>query len=324
MTLLNTARTMLLASIALAPVVSAPAVAQVVEQAPTAIEPKSEPDGAQDVVVTGSRIQRPDFEAPNPIVSLDAAKLRESGNTNVTNFLQRVPALTNSVDGTRSAGNSQTEASLGGAGLNLLDLRGLGTNRTLVLVNGRRHVASQFDTAAVDINVIPTDLIERVDVLTGAASAVYGADGVSGVVNFVLRRDFDGIAARVQAGISERGDAGNRFGSIIAGRNFADGRANVTLAYEYSAEDALANDDRDYLRSENRFNFVNLDNYDPTRAGSFQQGPIRDIRYAFSSPAGLVYIGNQIFRGDGGIYQPGQQLQNDGYTLGGDDTQVAG
>jgi len=329
MTFTSTVRAMLLTSIALAPaLLSQVAVAQTTPphapvQADTAPPETDAADGG-DIVVTGSRIQRPDYEAPNPIVSFDAAKLRESGNTNVTNFLQRVPALTNSVDGTRSAGNSQTEASLGGAGLNLLDLRGLGTNRTLVLVNGRRHVASQFDTAGVDINSIPTDLIERVDVLTGAASAVYGADGVSGVVNFVLKRDFDGLAARGQAGISQRGDAGNRFGSIIAGRNFADGRANVTLAYEYSAEDALANDDRDYLRSENRFNFVNLDNYDPTRAGSYQQGPVRDIRYAFSSPAGLVFVGNQVFRGDGAIYTPGRQLQNDGYTLGGDDTQVAG
>ncbi|SOB79534.1 TonB-dependent Receptor Plug Domain [Sphingomonas guangdongensis] len=303
-------------------IVAVPAAAQ--DQPAPSGTPADEGSDSEAIVVTGSRIQRPDYEAPNPIVSFDAAKLQESGNTNVTEFLRRVPALTNSLDNSRTAGNSQTEASIGSAGLNLLDLRGLGTNRTLVLVNGRRHVASQFDTAAVDINAIPTDLIERVDVLTGAASAVYGADGVSGVVNFVLRRDFDGIAARGQVGISDQGDAGNRFASIIAGRNFADGRANVTLGYEYNAEDPLANDDRAFLRSENRFNFVNVDNYDPTRPGSYQQGPVADIRYAASSPAGLVYIGDQVFRGDGAIYTPGRQLQNDGYTLGGDDTQVAG
>src|SRR5207237_5329769 len=109
----------------------------------------------------------------------------------------------------------------GQVGLNLLDLRGLGPNRTLVLVNGRRHVAGQPDSAAVDINAIPVDLIDRVDVLTGGASAIYGADGVSGVVNFILKRDFDAISARSQFGISDRGDAGNRFASIVAGRNFA-------------------------------------------------------------------------------------------------------
>jgi len=177
--------------------------------APTAADSVADPaaDPSSEIVITGSRIARPDYEAPNPIVSFSAADLQKSGNTNVTTFLQRVPALTNSRDSTRTAGNAQADGSFGQVGLNLLDLRGLGPNRTLVLVNGRRHVAGQPDTAAVDINAIPTDLIERVDVLTGAASAVYGADGVSGVVNFVLKRDFDGVAARSQFGISERGDA---------------------------------------------------------------------------------------------------------------------
>jgi iron complex outermembrane recepter protein len=279
---------------------------------------------ARDIVVTGSRIRRPDYESPNPIVSFDAARIQQSGNTNVTNFLQRVPALTNSLDSTRTAGNAQADGAVGQVGLNLLDLRGLGPARTLVLVNGRRHVSGQPDTAAVDINSIPTDLIERVDVLTGAASAIYGADGVSGVVNFVLRRDFDGVAARAQFGISGQGDAGNRFGSVIVGRNFADGRANLTAAYEYYAEDPLANDDRRFLAGANRYNFVNVNGYDPTRPGSYQSGPVRDIRYPDSSAYGIVDIGDVRYRGDGAIYTPGTRLDNDGYSIGGDDTPVAG
>ena len=279
---------------------------------------------AADIVVTGSRIQRPDYAAPNPIVSFGAADLQQSGNTNVTSFLQRVPALTNSLDSTRTAGSNQADGSFGQVGLNLLDLRGLGPTRTLVLVNGRRHVAGQPDTAAVDINSIPTDLIERVDVLTGAASAVYGADGVSGVVNFIMKRDFDGIAARTQFGVSERGDAANRFASLVAGRNFAGGRGNFTLAYEYNADEPLANDDRDYLTGDRRQYFVNVDGYDPARGGSYQKAPLGDLRYPYSSNQGIVYIGNQTFRGDGAIYTPGRFLQNDGYTVGGDDTPVAG
>jgi len=331
MSITTTTRALLLAGVtivaqpALAQTAPEPAPESTVQADATAADPgQADAGDGGEIVVTGSRIVRPDYASPNPITSFDSARLQQSGQTNVTEFLRRVPALTNSIDSTRSAGNAQNEATIGQAGLNLLDLRGLGTNRTLVLVNGRRHVASQTDTAAVDINAIPTDLIERVDVLTGAASAVYGADGVSGVVNFVLRRDFDGIAARSQMGVSSRGDAANRFASVIAGRNFADGRANITLAYEYNAEDPLANDDRSYLRSANRFNFVNVDNYDPTRPGSYQQGPVADIRYGQSSPAGIVFIGNQVFRGDGAIYTPGRQLQNDSYTLGGDDTPVAG
>ncbi|TXC70331.1 TonB-dependent receptor [Sphingomonas ginsenosidivorax] len=304
--------------------VASVAQAQTVPPAPDAATPDASDSSAADIVVTGSRIQRPDYEAPNPIVSFGAADLQQSGNTNVTTFLQRVPALTNSLDSTRTAGSNQADGSFGQVGLNLLDLRGLGPTRTLVLVNGRRHVAGQPDTAAVDINAIPTDLIDRVDVLTGAASAVYGADGVSGVVNFVMKRDFDGVMARSQFGISERGDAANRFASLVAGRNFADDRANVTLAYEYNADQPLANDDRRYLAGQQRQYFVNVDGYDPTRAGSYQKAPVGDLRYPYSSNQGIVYIGDQTFRGDGAIYTPGRFLQNDGYTVGGDDTPVAG
>ena len=288
-----------------------------------------------DIVVTGSRIQRPDYEAPNPITSFDAAKLQQSGNTNVTEFLRRVPALTNSLDSTRTAGNAQADGAIGETGLNLLDLRGLGTNRTLVLVNGRRHVASQVDTAAVDINAIPTDLIERVDVLTGAASAVYGADGVSGVVNFILKRDFDGIAARAQLGLAAEGDAANRFASVIAGRNFAGGQGNVTLAYEFNEEDPLANDDRDFLRSENRVFFVNNKNYVAGQPGSYARVPTRDNRYTgsyFSDgvqlPGGsfqnIFKIGDVFYRGDGRLYTFGTQNDTDDYSQGGDDSPVAG
>lgn len=110
-------------------------------QAQTAPETPAASDDGGEIVVTGSRIARPDYAAPNPVVSLGAEQLRQSGTTNVTSFLQRVPALTNSLDSTRTAGRNQADGALGQVGLNLLDLRGLGPNRTLVLVNGRRHVA---------------------------------------------------------------------------------------------------------------------------------------------------------------------------------------
>ncbi|RZM37017.1 MAG: TonB-dependent receptor, partial [Sphingomonas sp.] len=157
------------------------------DQQPSASTPVA-PNAAEgnDIVVTGSRIARAEFAAPNPITAFTAAAIQQSGNTNITNFLQRVPALTGSRDSTQtSGGNAVYSNPFGAAGLNELNLRNLGTNRTLVLVNGRRHVAGEANSAAVDINSIPTDLIERVDVLTGGASAVYGADGVSGVVNFI-------------------------------------------------------------------------------------------------------------------------------------------
>ena len=92
-----------------------------------------------------------------------------------------------------------------------------------MLVDGRRHVSGLAGSAAVDINAIPTDLVETVDVLTGGASAIYGADGVSGVVNFRLKHDFEGLTARGQIGISEYGDGGNQFGAMTFGHEFLRG-----------------------------------------------------------------------------------------------------
>lgn len=127
-------------------------------------------------------------------------------------------------------------ALFGGVGINL---RNLGTDRTLVLVNGRRHISGLSGTASVDINTIPNALIERIDVLTGGVSAVYGADGVSGVVNFVLKRDFEGLDARFQTGLSSRGDSGNIYASLTGGANFADNRGNIALSYEYNRDERV-------------------------------------------------------------------------------------
>jgi iron complex outermembrane receptor protein len=315
-------RAMLLAG-ALVCVSGVPAWAQV--STPAEAAPDSPDAGAsEDVVVTGSRIVRPDYEAPNPIVSFDSQRIQQSGNTNVTTFLQRVPALTTSLSNADSAGPRRPDNQLfGAAGLNLLSLRGLGSARTLVLVNGRRHVSGQIDSAAVDINSLPTDLIERVDVLTGGASAVYGADGVSGVVNFILKRDFDGVAGRTQFGVSEQGDAGNRFASLMAGKNFADGRGNVTAYYEYNADDPLQNDDRSFLRRENRRYTVANPAYGGPGSGTYQQVLAGDLRYPGGSPAGVIDIGGTLYNGDGSLYDAGIDVGG-GFVSGGSATSVAG
>ncbi len=153
-------------------------------------------------MVTGSRIHRPDYELSNPVVSVSGENLAYSGVTNVTDFVSDFPALANSFT---SEDSTDTGNNTGVVGLNLLNLRNLGEDRTLVLVNGRRHVAGQEGTAAVDTNTIPVGLIEDIQVLTGGASSVYGADGVSGVVNFVLKDDFEGVDSRLQTGTSADG-----------------------------------------------------------------------------------------------------------------------
>ncbi|WP_419828142.1 TonB-dependent receptor plug domain-containing protein [Sphingomonas sp.] len=295
--------------------------------APTAADAASKQTKGDEIVVTGSRIARTEFAAPNPIVSFNAAAIEQSGNTNITNFLQRVPALTGSRDSTQSAGGNAVSRNppFGQAGLNNLNLRNLGTDRTLVLVNGRRHVAGSPNTAAVDINSIPTDLIQSVDVLTGGASAVYGADGVSGVVNFILKRNYDGISARTQMGVSSRGDGANKFVSIIAGRNFAGDRGNVTLGYEYNRDERVENDDRSYLRQNRRRYLIPNDadvNGDPNIPDNVLVG---DLRYPAESPLGSVFIGaeaNPRFDGLGRAYDNGTPAAY--YGTGGVNTGVAG
>ena len=288
-------------------------------------DPASETDGGE-IVVTGSRIARPDYEAPNPIISADARDIQESGNTNVTNFLLRVPALVGSRDSTRSSGgDAVSTGQFGQIGLNQLNLRNLGVNRTLTLVDGRRHVAAEASNAAVDINAIPTDLIARVDVLTGAVGAVYGADGVTGVANFILKRDFQGVGARAQMGVSQYGDGATRFASLLAGQNFGGGRGNVTLAYEYSAEDRIPYEARKYLQQDRRqFLVPNLADQ-PDNPNVPDQVLVGDLRYTFISPIGAVFIGGESDPSRDGLgrpYDPGRRV-GFGY-VGGVSTGVAG
>ena len=230
-----------------------------------------------EVVVTGSRIRRPDFSTPNPVVSVGAAQIQESGTTNLTQFLSGYPALQGSSGSSLNAGD---QAGIGYTGLNLLNLRNLGTDRTLVLVDGRRHVSGVPGSQAVDINTIPSDLIDRVDILTGGASAIYGADGVSGVVNFVLKKNFQGLSVRAQDGISKYGDAGQRLLSVTAGQNFAGGRGNIALAFEHGEEDRLQTSDRARLTGANLVRFV-LNPDDPENSRAIPVLPTTAFRTMF-------------------------------------------
>jgi len=202
---------------------------------------------ANEVVVTGSRIRRPNLESTVPITSIGGESLIKGGDTNIGDTLNELPQL-------RSTFSQQNPGlGIGIAGLNLLDLRGLGTVRTLVLVNGRRHVAADILNNAVspDINSIPNDLVERVDIVTGGNSAIYGSDAVAGVVNFVLKRDFNGFQIRGQVGGSTRGFGKNQYVSAMFGHNFADDRANITIHGEFANQERVFGSELPWLRQVN-------------------------------------------------------------------------
>ena len=278
----------------------------------------------EEVIVTGSRIRQSAQSFANPVTTLSAEALQESGKTDIADFLAQSPALLGSVTGDLTAGSNP---GFGEVGLNLLDLRHLGVDRTLVLVDGRRHVAGLAGSAAVDVDTIPQDLLEGIDVLTGGASAIYGADGVSGVVNFRLKKDFEGFSVRGQTGQSSEGDGDNQFVALTGGLNFADGRGNVAVAYEYNYEKRVDELNRKYLRPQKSYALVqNQDDLDDD-PNVPDLVPMNDLRYTDSSPTGAVDIdgdGIPEFEGNGAIYDRGLVLENEFVTQGGSSTPTNG
>lgn len=280
----------------------------------------------QTITVTGSRIPRsPDFVQSNPVVSVEAEDFRQSGAVKLTDYLKELPALTGSL-GSNSSGGSN--AFIGGTGLNLLNLRNLGLDRTLVLVDGKRHVASLAGTGAVDIESIPSALIERIDVQTGGVSAIYGADAVSGVVNFIMKRDFEGVDVRTQFGQSSEQDARTALASIVGGRNFLSGDLNLSAAYEYSKSDRLLATERRFAAGGARRLLVNnpadfQPDDDPTVP---DRVPLADIRYNDSARDGYVLAFDQNFdfvgdfSGRGTVWEPGQAIPQSFFQQGGDGT----
>lgn len=226
--------------------VSEPAVAQADEQ-----EEDSQP--LQEVIVTGTHIRRSNFDSPVPITVLDQEMIALRGSTNLADLLNELPALGPGV------GPQTLRGPVENAGLNLLNLRRLGTDRTVVLVNGRRHVGGAPGNTAVDISTIPRMMVDRIEVITGGASAVYGADAVSGVVNFVLKDDFQGFDVNAQIGASGRGDAREKIYSFLAGTNFDNDRGNIMFSVEYNDNDGLRATDRFIGEATARFGSNPLD-----------------------------------------------------------------
>lgn len=186
------------------------------------------------IVVTGSRIARPELEAASPVASISSETLQGQGITNVQDLMQKLPQA-----GIPGFTRTNTNFATAGNGIASVNLRNLGSSRTLVLVNGRRFVAGIAGTSIVDINNIPADFIDHIDVVTGGASAVYGSDAIAGVVNYVLKDSIEGIIARAQAGITERGDDPTYSLSLTGGMKFGGGRGSIIGNLTYDRDEGL-------------------------------------------------------------------------------------
>lgn len=198
----------------------------------------------EEIIVTGTRVARTGFTTPTPTTVVDVEELARAGTGNIAAALNQLPAFRATFT---PASRVLGTANIGGS---FMDLRGLGTNRTLVLVNGRRHVAASA-SGQVDINMIPQALVKRVDVVTGGASAAWGSDAVSGVVNIVLDDTFEGAKASIQTGVSDEGDNQETIGTAAFGAAFAGGRGHVTLSGEAFTGKGITNQtDRDWARGD--------------------------------------------------------------------------
>jgi outer membrane receptor protein involved in Fe transport len=193
-----------------------------------------QPDNGE-VVVTGSRIASRTLQTAAPVAVVGQEEFQLSGSVNVESVINTLPQV---IPGSTAFSNNP------GGGVSTLNLRGLGSQRTLVLVNGRRWVS--FDTSqVVDLNTIPSFLLEGIDVVTGGASAVYGSDAVAGVVNFRLRNNLNGVLAGGQYGITERGDGRRYEGYVAIGGNLGD-RGHATVYGEYYNRDSIFQGARDF------------------------------------------------------------------------------
>jgi outer membrane receptor protein involved in Fe transport len=229
------------------PADTAPGQAATADQAPATLpDDTADAAPAKDIVITGSRISRKDYTADSPILTVNNDALSRSGAPTVEAGLNSLPQFQ------PSAGAAQSFPPRGGQAN--INLRGLGTNRALVLMDGRRIVPANPD-GTVDVNIIPQQLIQNVETITGGASTAYGSDAMAGVVNFRLRQDFTGLQITGNTGITEKGDAATYDLSGIAGVKLGD-RGNITGFVSYSQRDAAYRGDRAFFNKNGSSNLA--------------------------------------------------------------------
>ena len=223
----------------------------------------------EEVIVTGTRIARPNLDAASPIVVVQAVEFQRTSSSTAETTLNQYPQFAPGYTGTSNNRGNLNAYSEGRAGLNL---RGLGDNRTLTLVDGRRLTPVNAN-GETDLNVIPPALIESVDVITGGASAVYGSDAIAGVVNFRLRHDFEGVEFGGRWGQTDHGDGEEYDVSLTAGTGFADGRGSIVGYVGYYDRAQINQSAREFARA-------TCSTSDPTRAKPAPPMPTWAVRHS--------------------------------------------
>jgi outer membrane receptor protein involved in Fe transport len=232
-------------------------------QQPTTASSQAETAASKDptdldrMVVTGSRIRRAGFDTLEPATVVTKEYIANRGLTNVADALNEIPGFGAGV--TPEGGQSSF-----GVGVNFVNRFGLGSNRTLTLVNGRRFVSSSPTTifgpgapgVQVDLNAIPTSMIERIENLAIGGAPTYGSDAIAGVVNVILRKNYEGVEFGGGYGMTERGDGERSNAWALVGANFDDGRGNVTFSLSFDEQNGVLQSERDYL-SRGLFNATN-------------------------------------------------------------------
>jgi len=294
-------------------IIAAPVGAQDASVAPAAPSAAAQPLGAEsaagEVVITGSRLGRTGYDAPTPVNVVGEQRLQQLAITNVADALNQIPSFRPI---TSPAMNNFRVS--GDIGARSLDLRGLGPTRTLTLVDGRRFVTSS-DNGTVDVNNIPSIMVQRAEVVTGGASAAYGADAVAGVVNLILDKKLSGIKAEVNTGISSRGDARNYYAAAAGGTDFAGGRGHIVAGFEYARDDGVGNcETRPWCAKYT--NYVANPGYNATAKKSTNGLPatlvLDHVMFVYNENG--ILTGAVKPNGSGGTITLGQQLLNTGAT----------
>lgn len=277
----------------------------------------AQPENIEEIAINGSRIQRDGYSAPTPVSVLNLDEINAVAPTNITDFMRTMP----SIQGTATASSNSGSLSNGQAGIATLNLRSLGANRTLVLLDGQRSVTSAA-TGLIDINTFPQALISRVEVVTGGASAAYGSDAVGGVVNFVLDRDYEGFKTDYQYGETTYGDIPTQKFSLTGGMGFAEDRGHALFSVEMfnqKGEHTISRDWNDigFFQMQNpawtlnstvpeRYVGASIGPSQITPGGLISTGPLRGTYFGTINPAtGTASTGNLVFGPTSGQFMIG-------------------